>query len=116
MAQPAHTDVHHDVAHHEERPTGWRRWVYSTNHKDIGTMYLVFALIGGIVGGILSIAMRLELMSPGMQIFSDPEVFNVFVASHGLIMVFLDRKSTRLNSSHLGISYAVFCLKKKNKQ
>src|SRR5215471_17393388 len=88
MAQPAHTDVHHDVAHHEERPTGWRRWVYSTNHKDIGTMYLVFALIGGIVGGILSIAMRLELMSPGMQIFSDPEVFNVFVASHGLIMVF----------------------------
>src|SRR5499433_1306283 len=88
MAQPAHTDVHHDVAHHEERPTGWRRWVYSTNHKDIGTMYLVFALIGGIVGGILSVAMRLELMSPGMQIFSDPEVFNVFVASHGLIMVF----------------------------
>ena len=88
MAQPAHTDVNHDVAHHEEHPIGWRRWVYSTNHKDIGTMYLVFALIGGIVGGILSIAMRLELMSPGMQIFSDPEVFNVFVASHGLIMVF----------------------------
>ena len=39
-------------------PTGWRRFVYSTNHKDIGTMYLVFALIGGLIGGALSIAIR----------------------------------------------------------
>ena len=84
MAQHAHAEA----AHHEDHPTGWRRYVYSTNHKDIGTMYLIFALTGGIIGGILSIAMRLELMNPGMQIFSDPEVFNVFVASHGLIMVF----------------------------
>src|SRR6187397_3410492 len=88
MAQPTHTNVHDDVAHHEEHPYGWRRWVYSTNHKDIGTMYLIFAMTGGVIGGILSIAMRLELMNPGMQIFSDPEVFNVFVAAHGLIMVF----------------------------
>src|SRR6188508_3437697 len=88
MAQPTHSNVHHDVAHHEEHPYGWRRWVYSTNHKDIGTMYLIFAMTGGVIGGILSIAMRLELMNPGMQIFSDPEVFNVFVAAHGLIMVF----------------------------
>src|ERR1044071_1514107 len=88
MAQPTHTDVHHDVAHHEEHPYGWRRWVYSTNHKDIGTMYLIFALTGGVIGGILSIAMRLELMDPGMQIFGDPERFTVFVAAHGLIMVF----------------------------
>jgi len=88
MAQPTHTNVHDDVAHHEEHPYGWRRWVYSTNHKDIGTMYLIFAMTGGVIGGVLSIAMRLELMNPGMQIFSDPEVFNVFVAAHGLIMVF----------------------------
>src|SRR6187397_1656238 len=88
MAQSTHSNVHHDVAHHEEHPYGWRRWVYSTNHKDIGTMYLIFAMTGGVIGGILSIAMRLELMNPGMQIFSDPEVFNVFVAAHGLIMVF----------------------------
>src|SRR6185312_3729167 len=88
MAQPAHTEVHHDAAAHEEHPYGWRRWVYSTNHKDIGTMYLILAMCGGVIGGILSIAMRLELMNPGMQIFSDPEVFNVFVASHGLIMIF----------------------------
>src|SRR4029078_12792883 len=88
MAQSTHSNVHHDVAHHEEHPYGWRRWVASTNHKDYGTMYLIFAMSGGVIGGILSIAMRLELMNPGMQIFSDPEVFNVFVAAHGLIMVF----------------------------
>jgi cytochrome c oxidase subunit 1 len=84
MAQHAHVEA----AHHEDHPTGWRRYVYSTNHKDIGTMYLVFALVGGIIGGVLSIAMRLELMNPGMQIFGDPEVFNVYVAAHGLTMVF----------------------------
>src|SRR5690348_3901088 len=88
MAQPTHSNVHHDVAHHEEHPYGWRRWVYSTNHKDIGTMYLIFAMTGGVIGGILSIAMRLELMNPGMQIFSDPEVYDVIVTAHGLIMIF----------------------------
>jgi cytochrome c oxidase subunit 1 len=84
MAQHAHAEA----AHHEDHPTGWRRYVYSTNHKDIGTMYLIFAMVGGVIGGILSIAMRLELMNPGMQIFGDPEVFNVYVAAHGLTMVF----------------------------
>ena len=58
----------------DERPHGWRRWVYSTNHKDIGTMYLVFALVAGVIGGLLSIAMRAELMEPGLQIFGNPEV------------------------------------------
>ncbi len=69
-------------------PTGWRRWVYSTNHKDIGTMYLVFAIISGIIGGTLSVGMRMELQSPGLQIFGDPELFNVFTTAHGLIMIF----------------------------
>ena len=64
------------------------RWLFSTNHKDIGTMYLIFAMVGGIVGGLLSMGMRAELMEPGMQIFGNPEVFNVFVTAHGLIMVF----------------------------
>ena len=76
------------VAHEHHIPTGWRRFVFSTNHKDIGTMYLVFAIMAGIIGGILSIGMRLELQQPGMQIFSDAHVFNVFVTAHGLIMVF----------------------------
>ena len=76
----------HDHAH--DHPTGWRRWLYSTNHKDIGTMYLIFAIVGGVIGGFLSVGMRMELMQPGMQIFGDPELFNVFTTAHGLIMIF----------------------------
>jgi len=71
-----------------EHPNGWRRFLFSTNHKDIGTMYLVFAIMGGVIGGALSIGMRLELQQPGMQIFSNAHTFNVFVTAHGLIMVF----------------------------
>ena len=69
-------------------PHGWRRFLYSTNHKDIGTMYLVFAIIAGLIGGALSIAIRAELMYPGLQIFHDTHTFNVFVTAHGLIMIF----------------------------
>ena len=83
----AHVHGHADDAR-EHHPTGWRRYVYSTNHKDIGTMYLVFAIMAGIIGGALSIGIRLELQQPGMQIFSDPHMFNVFTTGHGLIMVF----------------------------
>jgi len=60
----------------------------STNHKDIGTLYLIFALTAGLVGGFLSIMMRLELQEPGMQWFTNPQTYNVFVTGHGLIMVF----------------------------
>ncbi len=78
-------DAHDDHAHH---PTGWRRFVYSTNHKDIGTMYLTFALVAGVIGGLLSIAMRLELQNPGMQFFPSAHEYNVFATAHGLIMIF----------------------------
>ena len=81
-----------DIAHahdaHDDHPHGWRRYVYSTNHKDIGTMYLIFAICMGIVGASLSVLMRLELMHPGLQYFKDPHTFNVLVTGHGLIMVF----------------------------
>jgi len=76
------------AAEHHDHPTGWRRWVYSTNHKDIGTMYLIFAILSGIVGGALSVGIRLELQQPGLQIFGNPYVFNTFVTAHGLIMIF----------------------------
>ncbi|MEQ8695090.1 MAG: cbb3-type cytochrome c oxidase subunit I, partial [Bauldia litoralis] len=76
------------AGHEHHHPTGWRRWLYSTNHKDIGTLYLIFAIFSGIVGGALSIGIRMELMQPGMQIFGDAEVFNVFTTAHGLIMIF----------------------------
>jgi cytochrome c oxidase subunit I len=79
--------AHHDD-HAHDHPTGWRRYVYSTNHKDIGTMYLIFALIAGLIGGGLSVAMRMELQEPGMQIFANAHTFNAFVTSHALIMIF----------------------------
>src|SRR3954449_545484 len=84
-------------------PTGWRRYVYSTNHKDIGTMYLVFALVAGVIGTLLSGMMRLELQEPGIQIFhglasmvygssgaealdQGKHLYNVFTTAHALIM------------------------------
>src|SRR5881628_3035691 len=86
-APTAHNDHAHDD-HAHGHPTGWRRYVYSTNHKDIGTMYLIFAVIAGIIGAAMSIAIRAELMYPGVQIFHETHTYNVFVTSHGLIMIF----------------------------
>ncbi|MCP3475222.1 cytochrome c oxidase subunit I [Bradyrhizobium sp. CCGUVB1N3] len=86
---PTHGDHAQDHAHDDHgHPTGWRRYVYSTNHKDIGTMYLIFAVIAGIIGAAMSIAIRAELMYPGVQIFHETHTYNVFVTSHGLIMIF----------------------------
>jgi cytochrome c oxidase subunit 1 len=87
----AHTDDH---AHDHHTPRGWKRWAFSTNHKDIGTMYLTFAIVAGIIGGFFSILMRLELQDPGMQFFTnadgsaDGHFWNVVITAHGLIMVF----------------------------
>jgi cytochrome c oxidase subunit 1 len=74
---------------HEGRPAGFAaRWLFSTNHKDIGTLYLIFALCAGIVGGALSILVRMELAYPGLQIFASAQAYNVAVTGHGLIMIF----------------------------
>ena len=82
-------DAHAAHDHHEEHPTGWRRFVYSTNHKDIGTMYLIFAVVAGIIGGGMSILFRIELGAPGDGILGgDYHMFNVLVTAHGLIMIF----------------------------
>jgi cytochrome c oxidase subunit I len=78
-------DASHD---HEHTPYGMKRWLYSTNHKDIGTMYLMFAMMAGVIGSALSVAMRLELQEPGLQYFANRHMYNVFVTGHGLIMVF----------------------------
>ncbi len=73
---------------HDDHPTGWRRFVYSTNHKDIGTMYLIFAVVAGLIGGAMSIYMRMELEQPGVQFMEDGHEWNVIVTAHALIMIF----------------------------
>jgi cytochrome c oxidase subunit 1 len=84
----------HAHGHDDHTPTGWRRYVYSTNHKDIGTMYLVFSVIAGLIGGSFSVYMRMELMEPGVQFMTledgspDGHLWNTIVTAHGLIMVF----------------------------
>ncbi|MDP6774995.1 MAG: cbb3-type cytochrome c oxidase subunit I, partial [Rhodospirillales bacterium] len=85
MAYEASAPTHDEAPHH---PTGWRRWLYSTNHKDIGTMYLVLAVVGAVVGGAMSWLIRLELMQPGLEFIEDVHFYNVLVTAHGLVMVF----------------------------
>jgi cytochrome c oxidase subunit 1 len=89
------TDSHAAAGHDDHHtPTGFKRYLYSTNHKDIGTMYLVFAVVGGIIGGLFSVYMRMELMEPGVQFMTNEDgtpnghLWNVFITAHGLIMVF----------------------------
>ena len=65
------------------------RWFFSTNHKDIGTLYLIFAIIAGIIGTTFSVLMRTELSNVGDQFFGgNHQVYNVLVTAHGFIMVF----------------------------
>src|SRR5512134_873296 len=85
-AEHAHDDHSHD--HGDHGPAhGWRRWVYATNHKDIGTMYLVFACVMFFVGGAMAMIIRAELFQPGLQLV-DPQFFNSLTTVHGLVMVF----------------------------
>ena len=96
-----HIDDHaHDADH---KPAFFQRWFMSTNHKDIGTLYLIFAIVAGIIGGGISGLMRLELAEPGIQYLQAwasmsngteasmdqaYHLWNVLITAHGLIMVF----------------------------
>lgn len=95
-----HTDHGHDADH---KPGFFARWFMSTNHKDIGTLYLIFAICAGIIGGAISGIMRMELAEPGIQhlgmwvdmlggdgtsMDANYHMWNVFITAHGLIMVF----------------------------
>jgi cytochrome c oxidase subunit I len=85
MADTASATV---AAHADHHPTGLSRWLFSTNHKDIGTGYIVISIIGAIVGGLASLVIRMELAAPGIQLVTDFQFYNVLVTAHGFIMVF----------------------------
>jgi cytochrome c oxidase subunit I len=87
--------THHAAAHdHGDHKPGFvQRWLFSTNHKDIGTLYMIFAVIAGLIGGAFSVYMRAELMHPGIQFFGndanpDGQLWNVVISAHALIMIF----------------------------
>jgi len=75
------------VGHHHGPATGITRWLFTTNHKDIGSMYLIFSLLMFFIGGSMALVIRMELVEPGLQVVQ-PEFFNQMTTMHGLIMVF----------------------------
>ena len=69
--------------------TGLTRWLYSTNHKDIGVMYIVTGVFSAVIGGLISVVMRMELAAPGDQILAgNYQLYNVLITAHGLLMLF----------------------------
>jgi cytochrome c oxidase subunit 1 len=87
MAHEHTADDHHADHDHHGPAHGWRRWVYATNHKDIGTMYLIFACVMFFVGGLMALVIRAELFQPGLQLV-DPQFFNSMTTMHALVMIF----------------------------
>ena len=81
------TATTHDDHHDHGAPSGLMRWVTTTNHKDIGTLYLWFAFTMLLIGGAMAMVIRAELFQPGLQVV-DPNFFNTMTTMHGLIMVF----------------------------
>jgi cytochrome c oxidase subunit 1 len=80
--------VSHDSHHDDHGPAkGITRWLFTTNHKDIGTLYLIFSLIMFFTGGAMALVIRAELFQPGLQ-FVDPHFFNQLTTMHALLMVF----------------------------
>lgn len=74
---------------HYDTPHGWRRWLMSTNHKDIGSMYIIFSILAGIVGGLFSFLFRIQLAVPANDFLGgNHQLYNVLITAHAIIMVF----------------------------
>ncbi len=76
-----------DTGQHEEHPYGLMRWVTTTNHKDIGTLYLWFSFLMFLAAGSMAMLIRMELFQPGLQLVQ-PALFNQLTTMHGLLMIF----------------------------
>lgn len=74
------------------------RWTWSSNAKDIGILYLVFALFSGLVGTGLSVLIRLELSAPGVQYIADNQLYNSIVTAHAILMIFFMVEKKQVNS------------------
>ena len=79
-------DATHDGGH---GPSGWRRWLFTTSHKDVGIIYLWLAVFWFIVGGTLAMLFRTELLTPDWGPFFNLNGYNALVSLHGLTMIFL---------------------------
>ncbi len=81
--------VNIDGSHDDHTPHGWRRWLLSTNHKDIGSLYIMFGIFAGIIGGLFSFIFRLQLAVPGNDLLGgNYQLYNVLITAHAIIMVF----------------------------
>ena len=81
------TAVTHEEHHDHGPEPGLLRWVFTTNHKDIGTLYLLFSFAMFLFGGAMAMVIRAELFQPGLQLV-DPHFFNQMTTMHALVMVF----------------------------
>ncbi|MBV9734869.1 MAG: cytochrome c oxidase subunit I [Acidisphaera sp.] len=89
MSVTTHDDAHPGADHGEHHAPGFvARWLFSTNHKDIGTLYLTFSVIASFLGAGLSMVMRAQLMFPGQHLVENGQWWNTIVTAHGLIMIF----------------------------
>lgn len=66
----------------------FERWYYSSNAKDIGVLYLIYAIFSGLVGSAFSVLIRLELSGPGVQYIDDNQLYNSIITAHAVIMIF----------------------------
>jgi len=76
------------------------RWCLSTNAKDIGTLYLIFALFSGLLGTAFSVLIRMELSGPGVQYIADNQLYNSIITAHALLMIFFMVKKNSILNSH----------------